>query len=360
MRVLLTRLSALGDIVHTWPLAALLRSAAPGLELYWLVERPFAPLVEGHPAVAGVITVATRRWRARPFAPATREEAREALRRLRELACDVAVDPQGLLKSALWGRLAGIPRRIGLASRHRRERAAGPLYTVTVEPPPEAVHVVDVNLSLAAALGIDPRPGLVPDGRFLLASAGGPDPATGMAVILPATGGPGKAWPPARWVELAGALVRRGRGVCVAWGPGERPLAETIAAAAGPGVDVAPPTSIVELARLLAGASVVVGGDTGTVHLAASLGVPTVAVFLATDPRRNGPRGERVAVVSAAREGARRGRARTGSAREVAVAEVLATVEALAPPGALGRGFGHLGGPGRGDGSDTIASRTDA
>ncbi|HPC83216.1 MAG TPA: lipopolysaccharide heptosyltransferase I [Thermoanaerobaculaceae bacterium] len=328
MRVLLTRLSALGDIVHTWPLAAALRGARPDLELYWLVERHFAPLVEAHPAVAGVIPVATRRWRTRWWSAATRREVRDALARLRELDLDVALDPQGLVKSAAWARLARVPRRVGLAARQRRERAAGLLYTTTVTPPPGASHVVDVNLSLASALGVVPEPGAAPDGRFLLAGGTGPRPPAGAVVILPATGGPGKAWPPSCWAVTAAAVARLGHPVWVAWGPGERALAEQIAVEAG--VEIAPPTSIVELAHLLAGAAVVLGADTGTVHLAASIGVPTVAVFLATDPGRNGPRGARVAVVSAARGGARRGRARTGAAREVDPGEVLAALRELA------------------------------
>lgn len=330
MRVLLTRLSALGDIVHTWPLASLLARELPGIELHWLVERHFLPLVETHGAVAGAIGVATRRWRKELLSASARQEAGGAARRLRELSFDVALDPQGLVKSAIWARVADVPKRAGLGGRHRRERAAGLFYTETVDPPPEATHVVDINLSLAQALGVSPELGAAPDGRFLLAAGSGPHLAAGTTVILPATGGPGKAWPQARWAELAAALASGGRPVCVAWGPGERTLAELIASEAGPGVDTAPPTSIVELAHLLSCAAVVVGGDTGTVHLAASLGVPTVAVFLATDPLRNGPRGDRVAVVSAAREGARRGRARTGAAREVGAGEVLAAVHALA------------------------------
>ena len=110
------------------------------------------------------------------------------------------------------------------------------------------------------------------------------------------------------------------------WGPGERALAEWVAAAGGTGVTLAPPTSIPELAVLLSSCAAVVGGDTGPVHLAASLGVPTLAVFVATDPERNGPRGERVRVLSAAG-----GTAGRGSACAVATGkvEVRAVLEAL-------------------------------
>ena len=331
MRVLLTRLSALGDIVHTWPLASLLARELPGIEIHWLVERHFLPLVETHGAVAGTISVATRCWRKEYLSAATRQQAASVARRLRELSFEVALDPQGLVKSAIWAKVAGVPTRAGLERRHRRERAAGLFYTETVSPLPGATHVVDINLSFAGVLGVTPALGVAPDGRFLLAAGNGPRLAAGSTVVLPATGVPGKAWPPRCWAQLAAALARAGRPVCVAWGPGERQLAEAIASEAGPGVETAPPTSIVELAHLLSSAQVVVGGDTGTVHLAASLGVPTVAIFLATDPLRNRPRGDHVAVVSAARTGTRHGRARTGVAREVGVDEVLAVVHGLAP-----------------------------
>lgn len=329
MRVLLTRLSALGDIVHTWPLAEALRRGRPDLELFWLVERPFLALVERHPAVTEAVPVATRRWRRAPMAASTRREVAETVRHLRTLGCDLALDPQGLLKSAVWARLASVPSRIGLAGGHRRERLGGCFYTRAVMPPPGAVHVVDINLALAGAAGVEPGTGTLPDGRFLLHGGAGPTPDPGSVVLLPATGGSGKAWPAGSFATLGSELSRRGRPVVVAWGPGERTLAEEIADRGGPGVTVAPPTTIPELAHLLAGAHLVIGGDTGTVHLAASLGVPTLGIFLATDPVRNGPRGRVTAVVSAARPGSRRGRARTGLAGVLGVEEVLAAAEHL-------------------------------
>jgi heptosyltransferase-1 len=329
VRVLLTRLSALGDIVHTWPLAETLRRGRPDLELFWLVERPFLALVQGHPAVSGAIPVATRRWRRAPLATATRREVAATVRHLRSLGCDLAIDPQGLLKSAVWARLARVPARAGLAAEFRRERLGGSFYTFTVTPPSRAGHVVDINLALAAAAGLEPDPGAIPDGRFLLAGGSGPDPEPGSVVLLPATGGPGKAWPAESFATLGRELSGSGRPVVVAWGPGERTLADEIAARGGPGLTVAPPTTITELAHLLAGAALVVGGDTGTVHLSASLGVPTLGIFLATDPVRNGPRGLITAVVSAARSGSRRGRARTGAEGVVGVGEALAAAARL-------------------------------
>ncbi len=332
MRIVLTRLSALGDIVHTWPLAAALVAGPETVELAWVVEEPFLPLVASHPAVTRAIPVATRRWRRHPVAAATRRELAAARAALRDFSPDLALDPQGLVKSALWAALSRAPERVGLDSAHRREWLAGVCYTCTLAPPPEARHVVDINLSLVAAVGRPAPFGAAPDGRFLLggAAAGrGRGPAARVA-LLPATGGVGKSWPAESFAELARRAVSAGLEPVVVWGPGERALAEGIAAAGGRGVALAPATSIPELAVLLSGCAAVVGGDTGPVHLAASLGVPIVAVFVATDPARNGPRGERVRVLAAAGAAAGRGSARAEGAGEVGVEAVFAALAEFA------------------------------
>jgi len=325
VRLLITRLSALGDIVHTWPLAVALRRSPAVTALAWVVEQALVPLVSGHPAVDEVVPVATRRWRRRPLAGATRDAVRDAAARLRAFAPDVALDPQGLLKSAVWGRLSGAPRRVGFDGSHRRERLAGAFYTERARVPHGLVHVVDLNLSLAAALGGDPPYGAAPDGCHLLGGSG-PLPDPGTVTLLPSTGGSGKRWPPDAFARLAQRLGTAGHRVSVAWGPGEEALAREVARAGGAAATVAPPTTLLELAGYLAASAVVVGGDTGPVHLAAALGTPTVAVFVATDPERNGPRGARVTILSAARAGARRGRARTAVAGEVPVEAVAGAV----------------------------------
>lgn len=322
MRVLLTRLSALGDIVHTWPLADALTLGENPVELAWVVEKPFLPLVALHPGVVRAVPVATRRWRRRPFAADTRREILAARQLVREFAPDAALDPQGLYKSAAWGWLSGAPERVGLSRRLRREALAGVCYTRTVTPPPGLRHVIDFNLSLAEGIGRAAPYGAGPDGRFLLPGAPAEvgRPAVG---LFPGTGGKGKAWPAGSFAALARQTADRGLPVTVIWGPAERVLAESVVAGAGPGVTLAPPTTLLEMVALLARCAAVVGGDTGPVHLAASLGVSTVAVFVATDPDRNGPRGRRVRVVAAARTGARGGRARSGAMGTATVAEVF-------------------------------------
>ncbi len=296
MRVLLTRLSSLGDIVHTLPLAAALRSA--GHAVAWVVEPEYLPLVAGWSGTERVVTAPTRRWRTGPLGPSTLVGIQATRDEIRRFGPDAALDPQGLVKSAVWGWLAGTGRRIGFARGWRREAAAGLFYSETVQPPPEARHVVDLNLSFLTALEIEPPWGGQPDARDLLVQQppAGSGEREAPVVLLPGTGRRRKTWPAARFVDLARRCAGEGIPVVVAWGPGEKDVADLVARSAGPGVETAPPTTLVELAKVLAGSAAVVGGDTGPLHLAAALGVPAVGIYLATDPARNGPRGSFVRV----------------------------------------------------------------
>jgi heptosyltransferase-1 len=329
VRVLITRLSAFGDIVHAWPLAVALRRAPQPATVAWVVEEPFLPLVAGHPDVAVAIPVATRRWRRAPLAEPTRTGIRAAREAIAAFAADVALDPQGLVKSALWPAVAGVPRRVGLAGSHRRELAAGAFYTETVVPGAERRHVVDATLALLTPLGMPADCGAVPDGRFLLGGNTGGARDEAAVALLPAAGRSGKCWPTERFGELAQRLAASGRRPLVVVGPGEDALAREVLAASRGAAEPSPPTTIPELAHLLAGCAAAVGGDTGPVHLAAALGTATVAIFLTSDAARNGPRGARVNVVTGAGSGASRGRARTSRVGEVTVGEVETALAAL-------------------------------
>ena len=305
MRVVLVRLSALGDIVHTWPLAVELRKMQPRMHLTWVVEEPLRPLVEGHPAVDTVLTAATKSWRHRPLSADTRSRLSVLRSRFHELQPDLAVDPQGVLKSALVTRLTGAPRRIGLARPWRRERIAGLAYTSTVAGSHDQRHVVATNIQLARAAGADPSDTLpYPDGRWLLQKLSDRPPVIapqpGYVALLPGAGRPDKILPVEDLSAVARWSVDRGFRAVVLWGPDEEQRARAVVEAAGPGTELAPPTDLDELVLTLGHARAVVGGDTGPVHLAASLEVPTMAIFTTTDWRRNGPLGPAVAVVSGA------------------------------------------------------------
>jgi heptosyltransferase-1 len=307
VRVVLVRLSSLGDIVHTWPLAVALRAAQPDMHLTWVVEGPFLPLVENHPAVDCVLTVTTRRWRKRPLAARTRAEIAVLRGRFSELAPDLAIDSQGVLKSALITRWTGARTRIGLRRPWRREVLAGLAYTETLAGSTSNPHVVATNLELGRAMGAKPPDNPVaPDGRWLISCFSDRQPppvGTGeYGILQPGAGRERKQLPAAMLAGVADRVAALTGRVLVVWGPGEEKRARQIANLADSRVVTAPPTDLAELTLLLSGARLVVGADTGPVHLAASLGVPTVAVFSATDWRRNGPLGPAVAVVSGAEQ----------------------------------------------------------
>ena len=335
MRVVLIRLSALGDIIHSWPLAVAIRQGRPDVHLTWVVERAMAPLVDGHPAVDAVITVDTRRWRRTPIAARTRAELAMLRSRFAELDPDLAIDAQGTLKSALVTRSSRAGRRVGLARPWRRELIAGLAYTDTLPGSREHRHVVATNLELVRAVGVEPPPWPVaPDGRWLADAASATTAAdrwqTPFAVLLPGAGHARKVMAPEVLAEVANGLADRGMTPVVAWGPAERERAHRVVELAGPPAQAAPPTDLIELTALLGAAELVVGGDTGPVHLAASLGTPTVGVFLTTDPDRNGPLGPMTTVVSgAARGGATTGSATTRAVRPVDAGEVLTAVDRL-------------------------------
>jgi heptosyltransferase I len=264
-RLLVIRLSALGDVIHTIPAVVALRERH---EIGWAVEAPYRELVE---VVAGVraIPVSLKRWSLRNI-----REARRAVR-----GFDAAIDFQGLVKSALLARASGAKDRIGFAKEFIREKPAAWLLNHRRHIDPSR-HVVEWNLQLA---GVEKAP-VVDFGKFCgdrLQPVPGQAEACPHIVLLPGAGRPEKQWPHFR--QLAQRLGDR---ALVAWGPGEEQLAKAV------GARMAPPTNLRELARLLRDAALVVGGDTGPLHLAAALGTPVVGLYGPTNPARNGPYGQ--------------------------------------------------------------------
>ncbi|MCP4899193.1 MAG: lipopolysaccharide heptosyltransferase I [bacterium] len=306
-RVVLVRLSALGDVVHTWPLAEALRTCKPSIHLTWVVEEALRDLVEGHPAVDQVITVSTTRWRRSPFSARTRSEITQLRDRFGEDSPDFCLDSQGVIKSAILTKLINAKKRIGLARPWRRELIAGFAYTDTVPGGPRSSHVVSTNLQFLRPFGASPpSTPPVPSGDWLRAKWQDPqaDPAEEKpyAVLLPAAGRPGKILNVATLATAAASISRATFPVIVAWGPGERERAEAIVQQCDSNVRLAPSTNLVQLAQLLDNADLVIGADTGPVHLAASLSTPTLAVFLDTSTERNGPLGAKTRVISGAAE----------------------------------------------------------
>ena len=259
-RLLVLRLSALGDVVHTIPAVVSLKERA---DITWVVEAPYAELVE---TVAGVKTISVRMkkdWKT----------AFAAIQQMRGF--DAAIDFQGLMKSAVLPWAARVKERIGFDRSAIREKPAA-WFTNKHVRVDTTKHVIDQNLELAG----------VPRGEGNWDAFLTPIDARGDIVLLPGAGKPNKIWP--HFAELAKRLGDR---ALVVWGPGEKELAKAT------GARMAPPTNLRQLAYLLQKAQAVIGSDTGPLHLAAALGTKVVGLYGPTDPRRNGPYGQLAHVI---------------------------------------------------------------
>jgi len=281
-RILIVRLGSLGDIVHALPAVAALRRTYPDVCIDWLVDRRNLDVVRLVPIVDRAIVLD------RP----TFGGWMEVIRELRRVRYDVAVDLQGLMKSAVLARASGARRVLGFSIWHLRERSARPFYSETAEP--EVGHIIAKNLALVRQLGAGST-----SWEFPLASTASPalewvSQALGQesrfALLNPGAAWPNKRWPPDRFGRV-GAFLRERLGLrsVVLWGPGEEPLARDVVSASGGAAILAPATSIADLVELSRAAAAMVAGDTGPLHIAAAAGTPIVSLFGPTDPARNGP-----------------------------------------------------------------------
>jgi len=285
--VLLVRLSAIGDVVHTLPVAAALQRR--GWRVSWIVEPAARPLLEGNPAVAQVLAAPpARAWRL--------GAVRAVAAQLRATRREAALDLQGLWKSAAWARLAGAARAIGFAPRWRREPLSSVLLTEQVLLGPEAVHVIDKNLALLRTVGISSlglREFPLPPTQAMAARVAAGLQADGVAddyvVLNPGGGWASKLWPAECFARVAIGLRERGLASLVTWGPGEEKLADRVVAASEGAARRAFPTTLLEYVELARKARLVVAADTGPLHLACAAGAAVVGIFGPTDPARNGP-----------------------------------------------------------------------
>ena len=276
MKILIVRLGALGDIVHTVPAAAALRRGLPSAQIDWLVDERHREAVDlVHGIDTRIAVDPSGKWRELPA----------IVRRLRATHYDAALDFQGLLKSAVLARLSGAVRVAGFSRHALRERTAAVFYTEH-RGVPRGQHVIGKNLRLASVLGVDvsdvafpfdvPRQQPAVDGPY--------------AILNPGAAWPNKRWPPGCFGEIASWLRdRHGLPSLVLWGPAEGDLARAVAEASGGAARPAPPTRIGDVLALARGARLMVSGDTGPLHLAAAVGTPIVGLYGPTSPERNGP-----------------------------------------------------------------------
>lgn len=303
-RILLIKLSALGDVVQTLPTLEALRAAYPKAEIAWLVEEAAAPLLSRHPALDNVLIARRQTWlraaRTRRGLATAWQEGRRLVQTLRRQPFDAVLDLQGLFKSAFWTWLARSPRKIGFAGSRECSSLA---LTDRLPPYDPDEHAVRRYLRLAEHLGAAAAPSRF---RLALPPAAGQDLAPlwtasngPLLVLHPGTRWPSKHWPPQLWAQLADVLqqARRAR-IVVTGSAADRPLIAQIRAQMhGEAIDLSGRTDLAALARLFFQADAAVTTDTGPMHLAAAVGTPVAAVFGPTAPWRTGPYGRQHRVV---------------------------------------------------------------
>lgn len=289
-RVLIVRLSAIGDTIHGVPVLCALRRAMPDAFIGWVAEGRSADILTGHPDLDAQIKL-PRRWLK------SLRTVRDLKKTLRSLKFDTTIDLQCLTKSGIAGWLSGAPRRIGADSPHGRELSQW-LNNELVHP--SSLHVIEQYLQIAAPLGatIHPVEFRIPEHAAEAAFAAKTIASMNVvedryAILNPGAGWISKMWPADRYAQVAKHLANQHgvKSVAVWAGEAEHSLAKTIVAESEGATILAPPTSIPELAALTRRARLFIGSDTGPLHLAVAVGTKSISLHGTSKAERTGAYG---------------------------------------------------------------------
>lgn len=289
MKALIVKTSSMGDVIHTFPAVEDAIRNRPDIDFDWCVEEPFAGIVALHPAIGTIHKVAIRRWRKKPFDGHTWREMAGLRRALRAGNYDLVIDAQGLLKSALVAIQAGAPIA-GFDRASAREPSATLFYQRKYAVARDLHAIERTRRLFGLALGY--QPDLSALGSGIVPPAGGLAGVEGRtAFLLHGTSREDKKWPVEDWIETARELANRQFTPVVTWSnEAEKAVAQAIAGAV-PRTVLVSKSPLADVAATLGRSTLVIGADTGLTHLAAAFGLPTVAIFLATEPGLTGPRG---------------------------------------------------------------------
>ena len=303
MRILIVKLGSIGDIIHTLPAAAAIRAAMPQAEISWVVEHRSSEILRDNPILDRLIVVDTKALRRGLMSGETLRAPRQQLRRLRASAFDLAIDFQGLLKSASIARLSGARRVFGFSREFLREPASRIFLSKTI-PIPGQIHVIRKNLALARGALDIPVPDAGEDFVFPIVTSpvhkaeAKTFSENKFAILNPGGGWPTKLWSVERFGRLADELWSHyGLRSLVTYGPGEEQIAATVLESSRSGAASAVSLSLKGFYELAKRAEVYIGGDTGPTHIAIAAGTPIVGLFGPTEWWRNGsPRPEDICV----------------------------------------------------------------
>lgn len=280
-KILIIKSSSMGDIVHALPVAYDIKKHFPDCELSWVVEESFTDIPKLSPYVDKLVVTAFRRWRKHIFSASVRGEILAVRRALAEAKYDIVIDLQGLIRTAVVARWAGV-ESVGYSKENIKEPLAARFYSRTLPVSNKLVPVVRYRTMAAQALGyplqdedlhygLDVKP-MTPTGV-----------RTPYAALTVNTSRAEKLWPKSRWTEVARELAEDGVMSVLFWGNDkERAYCEEIASSVPGQVVVLPRLSLRAIAEVIAGARCLLGVDTGLTHLGAALGIPSVGIIVGT------------------------------------------------------------------------------
>jgi heptosyltransferase I len=290
-RVLLIKLTSLGDLIHALPALSDAEDARPGLEFDWVVDENFQEIAGWHPAVKSVITTNHREWRGTLASAETHGSISKTIAEIRASEYDLVIDGQGNFKTALLSLFAKGPRA-GFDSHSVREWIAHLAYQRRFAASRDAHAIERLRRLFASALGY-PMPVSAPDfriqrDRFIKPKLDLPGE---YLVFVHNASWKTKLWPERYWADLIGQCTQAGYRVLLPWG-NDQEEARAKRLATGPGVQVLPRLKLSEIGYVIARAKACVCVDTGLSHLAAALDVPAITLYGATDTGLIGASGE--------------------------------------------------------------------
>jgi lipopolysaccharide heptosyltransferase I len=294
-RILIIKLGSIGDVVHTLPALAGLKKSYPQAQVDWLVEKKSGIILQNNPLIHEVIEVDTQRWRRSLWSLDVLHEIKNSLSQIRNRHYDVAIDFQGLWKSAVLGYFSCAKQLLGFDKSALKEPGCRIFYDQKVSPDADAIHVIQIYMELVRSLGA------VTNGYQFSLNVSEEDEAyvtsqlvsrhvSDFVILNPGGGWSTKNWNPINYAELH-LKIRHNSDLqsILTWGPGEEKVVEEVYHGCETDPPVTFPTTIPQFISLARKAKLFVGGDTGPLHLAAACNTPVVGIYGPTSPLRNGP-----------------------------------------------------------------------
>jgi heptosyltransferase I len=297
--ILIVKLSAIGDVIHALPVAHALKQCNPGCRITWLVEKPAYDLLTNNPNIDEIIIFDKPKFKS---LSGLLKNGPEMSTLLKSGKFDLAIDLQGLFKSAAFTYFSGAPVRVGYCNM----RELSWIVSKPICGPQQSEHVIERYLDVARGLGcqvsqpvwnIEATEAEKESVEDMLAREGILK-GTKFIVVAPGTNWASKCWAPEKYAEVAAALDKEYDIVSVIiGGPKDTELAQIIKGKCNRAIDLCGKTTLKQLSYVMQKSALFIGGDTGPMHLAVSMNTPVIAIFGPTDPKRNGPYGQKNTVI---------------------------------------------------------------